>query len=161
MIRAATDADAGAIADIYNYYVTDTLVTFEEEPISASEIARRIHQVQSAGLPWLVAEENGVILGYAYATPWKPRSAYRFSVEGSMYVDFAHLGCGTGSLLFAELLSALRDRNVHALIAGVSLPNEASVALQEKFGLSKVAHFSQVGFKFGKWIDVGYWQRLL
>ncbi len=101
------------------------------------------------------------IVGYAYATPWKPRSAYRFSVEASVYVDFAHMGWGTGSLLYGQLLSVLQEKQIHMVIAGISLPNEASVALHEKFGFRKVAHFPEVGFKFGSWIDVGYWQRAL
>ncbi len=101
------------------------------------------------------------LLGYAYATPWKARSAYRFSVEVSAYIDAASTGRGTGSLLYRHLLSALRTREMHLVIAGISLPNETSVAFHEKSGFRKVAHFAEVGFKFGKWIDVGYWQRAL
>ncbi len=158
MIRSATPADAEAIARIYNHYVTDTIVTFEEEVVPSSEIARRIAEVQSASLPWLVAELHARAVGYAYAGTWKGRSAYRFTVEATVYLDPAHTGRGLGSRLFGELLPILRERGVHSVIGGVALPNAASVALLEKFGLKKVAHFEEVGFKFGRWIDVGYWQ---
>jgi L-amino acid N-acyltransferase YncA len=117
--------------------------------------------VEESSLPWFVAEMPGEeVIGYSYATPWRPRSAYRFSVETSVYLDVAHAGRGVGTLLYTGLLSALRDKRVHAMMGGISLPNQASVALHEKFGFRKVAHFPEVGFKFGKWVDVGYWQRL-
>lgn len=159
MIRDAVQADAEAIADIYNYYVTDTIVTFEEEPVSESEIARRMHHVQSAGLPWLVAEENGEILGYAYATPWKDRIGYRFSVETTVYLNRDRTGRGIGSQLYAELFRLLEVAGVRSALGGVALPNDASVALHEKFGMRKVAEFERIGVKFDRWINVGYWQR--
>jgi len=157
-IRSARSQDAEKIASIYNHYVTTSIATFEEEPVTAEDIAKRREVVQQSSLPWFVAEVDGQVIGYSYATPWRPRSAYRFSVETSVYLDVAHAGRGTGSLLYGELISALRIKRVHAMMGGISLPNEASVALHEKFGFRKVAHFRQVGFKFGKWIDVGYWQ---
>jgi phosphinothricin acetyltransferase len=159
MIRRATDADAEAIADIYNYYVTDTIVTFEEESVPGSEIARRIHLVESAGLPWVVAEENGEILGYAYATPWKDRIGYRFSVETTVYLSKECTGRGIGSALYDELFRLLEKAGVQSAVGGVALPNDASVALHEKFGMRKVAEFERIGVKFGQWINVGYWQR--
>jgi L-amino acid N-acyltransferase YncA len=158
-IRAATTADANEVARIYNHYVTQTIVTFEEEAVSSSEIARRIGEVQSASLPWLVAERAGGVVGYTYASKWHGRSAYRFSVETTVYLDPSLVGQGIGSKLYGEFLAALRDRGLHAAIGGIALPNEASVALHEKFGFEKVAHFKEVGFKFDRWIDVGYWQR--
>ena len=160
-IRAAEQSDSSAIAAIYNHYVTETVITFEEEPINAAEMARRIQDLQSASLPWLVAEENGQVLGYAYAAPWKTRSAYRFSVEITVYVAVGSVGRGIGSMLYSNLFSILEALGIHAVIGGIALPNDASVALHEKFGLAKVAHFQQVGFKFNKWVDVGYWERIL
>jgi phosphinothricin acetyltransferase len=160
-IRAATIADAEAVAEIYNHYVTKTAVTFEEEEVSPSEIAQRFKAVWSASLPWLVAEVNGQVTGYAYASMWHGRSAYRFSTEVTVYLAPAHAGRGIGSRLYGRLFPILRDRGVHAVIGGIALPNEASVALHEKFGLEKVAHFKEVGYKFDRWIDVGYWQRIL
>jgi phosphinothricin acetyltransferase len=117
--------------------------------------------VRAASLPWLVAEMAGRTVGYALARPWKERSGYRFSVEVAVYVVPELAGRGVGTLLYSRLFEELAGRGVHAVIGGIALPNEASVALHEKFGMRKVAHFEQVGYKFGRWIDVGYWQRTL
>ena len=158
MIRAATAADAQTIADIYNHYVRETVVTFEEEPVAASGMAGRIAEVAAASLPWLVAERAGQVIGYARATKWRPRSAYRFSVETTIYLAAQHLGAGVGTTLYRELLARLKGQGLHLAIGGVALPNAASVALHEKLGFRKVAHFNEVGFKFGRWIDVAYWE---
>jgi phosphinothricin acetyltransferase len=158
-IREAAASDAAVVADIYNHYVTATVVTFEEEPVPVAETARRIQEVRSESLPWLVAEADGRVVGYAYARPWHVRSAYRFSAEITVYLAASHARRGIGSALYGELLPILQTRRIHAVIGGIALPNEASVALHEKFGLHKVAHFEEVGFKFDRWIDVGYWQR--
>jgi phosphinothricin acetyltransferase len=159
MIRSATAADADAIAEIYNYYVTETIVTFEEEPVDATEIARRIESVQRAGLPWLVAEQGGEVKGYAYATQWKERIGYRTSVETTVYLAKNATGRGLGSKLYAELFKLLEEKGLHSAIGGVALPNPGSVHLHEKFGMKKVAEFEEVGTKFGRWVNVGYWQR--
>jgi L-amino acid N-acyltransferase YncA len=161
LVRTAEARDAAEIAEIYNHYVTSSVVTFEEEPVSAEEMARRIAEVRAASLPWLVAGEGSRITGYAYAAPWKSRSAYRFSVEVTVYAAAGSAGRGIGSLLYGQLLPILEARNMHAAIGGIALPNEASVALHEKFGFRKVAHFPEVGFKLHRWVDVGYWQRTL
>jgi L-amino acid N-acyltransferase YncA len=161
VIRPAELADAQAIAAIYNHYVAHTTITFEEQPVPAEQMAERIRDVQAAALPWLLIEEGGRILGYAYASKWKARSAYRFSVETSVYLHPQGVGAGRGRQLYEALFSALKERGVHAVIGGIALPNDASIALHEKFGMKKVAHFEQVGFKFGKWLDVGYWQKVL
>jgi L-amino acid N-acyltransferase YncA len=161
-IRAATAADAGAVAAIYNHYVTQTIVTFEEEPVTPGEMARRIEGVTAASLPWLAAELNGQVVGYAYASSWHGgRRGYRFSTEITVYLHPEYPGRGIGSRLYEELFRALRARGIHSVIGGIALPNPASVALHEKFGLEKVAHFKEVGTKFDRWIDVGYWQRVL
>lgn len=157
-IRAVAPADAAGIAAIYNHYVTQTIITFEEELVSAAEIARRIEDVRSASLPWLVAEQAGRVVGYAYATKWKARYGYRFSAEVTVYLAPADARRGIGSNLYAELFPILRERGIHSVIGGIALPNDASVALHEKFGMRKVAHFKEVGFKFDRWVDVGYWQ---
>lgn len=158
-IRSAEPADADAIVRLYNYYVSDTVVTFEEEPVAVLEMARRIADVQAVALPWLVADVAGQLVGYAYAAPWRPRSAYRFSVETTVYLAADRTGAGIGSRLYEALFTMLQARDIHAAMGGIALPNDASVALHEKFGMRKVAHFSQVGWKFGRWVDVGYWQR--
>ena len=160
MIRAATAADAAAICEIYNGYVRDTVITFEEASVSAEEMARRIEDV-TARLPWFVAVEQGAVVGYAYAGPWRVRSAYRFSVETTVYVARGCHGRGTGSQLYRELLAALRKLEVHCAVGGIALPNDASVALHQKLGFKKVGQLVEIGYKLGRWVDVGYWQLIL
>lgn len=158
MIRPATPSDADAIARIYNHYVLDTIVTFEEQPVSVQEMAERISEVAAAALPWLVAEEAGQVIGYAYASKWKGRCAYRYSVESTVYLEPNAAGKGHGTRLYEQLFALLRARGVHVVIGGIALPNAASIALHEKLGMRQAGLFSEVGFKFEKWIDVGYWQ---
>jgi len=160
-LREATAADAAAIAAIYNHYVLNTCVTFEEEAVTAAQMAQRLADVQQAGLPWLVLLEQGELLGYAYASLWRVRSAYRFSVESTVYLKQDLSGRGYGSQLYMALLSRLKEQGFHTVIGGITLPNWQSVQLHEKCGFAKTAHFSQVGFKFEQWLDVGYWQKLL
>ena len=160
-VRVAEPRYSKAIADIYNHYIQTSIVTFEEQPVTAVEIARRIEEVQSASLPWLIAEEDSRVVGYAYATPWRTRTAYRFSVEVTVYVAPGHAGRRIGSMLYSQLLPMLQAQSIHAVMGGIALPNDASVALHEKFGFRQVARFQEVGFKFYRWIDVGYWQRTL
>ncbi|HEX5345450.1 MAG TPA: arsinothricin resistance N-acetyltransferase ArsN1 family B [Duganella sp.] len=160
-IRSAHADDAKAIAAIYNPYILTTTISFEEEAVTDAAMAQRIADVQAGGLPWLVAERDGKVLGYAYATKWRVRHAYRFSVESSVYLAPEAARQGVGSALYTALLQQLAERGVHLVIGGVALPNDASVALHEKMGYEKVAHFREVGFKFGRWLDVGYWQRTL
>ena len=117
--------------------------------------------VLSGGLPWLVAEQDGRVLGYAYAGPWKSRAAYRFAVEVTVYLAPGFTRRGWGTRLCEELFARLRERGVHTVVGGIALPNDASVALHERLGMVKVAHFREIGFKLGRWIDVGYWQRTL
>lgn len=160
-VRDACTADAAAIASIYNHYVRETIITFEEEPIDADEIARRIVAVLDAKRPYLVAEEDESILGYAYAGSWRARPAYRSTFETAIYLAPTAHGRGIGSTLYGALLAALPGCGCHVAIGGISLPNAASVALHEKLGFKKVAHHEQVGRKFGTWVDVGFWQRFV
>lgn len=157
-IRNATPEDAEAITRIYNPYILNTVITFEEQTVSAHEMAGRIREVLDASLPYLVAEQNGEVIGFAYAGRWKNRSAYRFAVESSVYLETGVVGKGIGTNLYVHLLDLLKEQGIHAVIGGVALPNPSSVALHEKLGFSKVAEFREVGFKFGQWIDVGYWE---
>ncbi|QFT55417.1 GNAT family N-acetyltransferase [Microbulbifer sp. THAF38] len=161
MIRPADNNDAQAIAAIYNYYILNSSVTFEEKIISDTEVSRRINSIQDAGFPWLVKELSGEAIGYAYATPWKERSAYRFSVETSVYIANDMKSKGMGTALYLALFAELKKKNIRTAIGGITLPNSASVTLHEKLGMKKVAHFEKVGFKFGQWRDVGYWQAQL
>ncbi|BCE00135.1 hypothetical protein TYM08_P0198 [Marinicellulosiphila megalodicopiae] len=112
--------------------------------------------------PWLVLEnELGEVAGYAYAAKWQPRSAYKQTCEITVYLDKDQSGYGYGSALYKALLPLLKTSGFHTVVAGIALPNEASVKLQESFGFKKVTHFQQVGRKFDRWIDVGHWQLLL
>lgn len=158
IIRPATQDDAAAICAIYNHYVATTTISFEEEPVAPADMAQRIADLKAVGLPWLVAEQDGRLLGYAYASKWRARPAYRTSVESSVYLDREAAGRGVGTLLYRALLKVLRGLDVHMVIGGIAQPNAASVALHEKLGFRKVAHFSEVGRKFGRWVDVGYWE---
>jgi L-amino acid N-acyltransferase YncA len=157
-LRDATPADAAALAEIYNHYVAHTTITFEEAPVSADDMAMRVDEVRRARLPYLVAEASNAVIGFAYASKWKGRCAYRFSAETTVYLSDGHVRRGLGLPLYQRLLADLAQAGMHAAIGGIALPNEASIALHEKCGFSQVARFREVGFKFGRWIDVGYWQ---
>ena len=156
-IRQVEPSDAKQIAEIYNFYVQNTHHTFETEPVSFEEMHNRIGEIIE-NYPYFVAEENEGILAFAYATKYKPRSAYKHSVEVSVYVKIGIKGKGFGTKLYEKLFEELKQSDFHAIIAGIALPNEASIKLHERFGFEKVAHFREVGFKLGKWIDVGYWE---
>jgi phosphinothricin acetyltransferase len=160
-VRPALPGDAESIAAIYNHYVRSSIITFEEAEVTAPEMSGRIAEIQATPLPWLTAVTGARIVGYAYAAKWKVRSAYRFSTEVTVYVHPESGRAGIGSQLYRQLLAALKSCGVHAAIGGIALPNDASVALHEKFGFRKVAHFPEVGFKFDHWIDVAYWQLTL
>lgn len=160
-LRPALDSDASAIAAIYSHYILATTISFEESAVDSEDIVHRMAAVRAAGLPYLVVEEHGVINGYAYATPWRARPAYRTSVETSVYVRPGMGGRGAGTMLYRALLAQLRDSGCHMAIGGIAQPNAASIGLHEKLGFRKVAHFSEVGRKFGDWIDVAYWELCL
>lgn len=160
-MREASAEDASAIALIYNHYVSHSVATFEIEPVHPSVMADRVNQCRNAGLPWLLAERAGEVLGYAYAVQWKPRHAYRHSCETTIYLHPEHTGRGLGVRLYSSLLGRLRAAGCHTAIGGVALPNPASIALHERLGFRKVAQFREVGFKQNRWIDVGYWQLML
>ena len=158
MIREATDEDAQAIAEIYNHYIRNTVITFEEDVLDAKEVIKRIKKVQQSGFSWLVAQVDNNVIGYAYSSPWNERAAYIHTAEVSVYLSHTVRSKGWGTKLYKVLFNSLREKSIHIVIGGVTLPNPASVAIHEKFGLEKVAHFKQVGYKFGEWLDVGYWQ---
>ncbi|MDR1285974.1 MAG: GNAT family N-acetyltransferase [Treponema sp.] len=157
MIRPVRPEDAAAICGIYNYYIKNTVITFEEEPLDPSEMERRIGAV-TAKYPWFVREEKGGISGYAYLNAYRDRSAYRFAAELSIYLREDRQGEGIGTELLEHLLEAARKMKLHTVVSAVTLPNERSVALQEKFGFTPIACFTEIGFKHGRWLDVGYWE---
>lgn len=160
MIRPVNTADAPAICGIYNYYIVNTAVSFEETPVSAAEMEGRIRTV-TAKYPWFVWEEAGEVLAYAYVNTWKERAAYRYAAELSIYVKHGAEGRGLGKKLMARLLEAVRETEIHVLVSGITVPNERSAALHEKFGFQKIAQFNEIGFKLDQWLDVGYWELII
>jgi phosphinothricin acetyltransferase len=160
MLRNACLDDAPSICEIYNHYILNSPATFEEVPVSANEMRHRIVETTRT-YPWFVCEEDGRLLGYAYGRGWRERAAYRYSTEAGVYLHPNAVGKGIGSALLDALLAELRARKFHCVMGGVSLPNKASAALLLKFGFRQVAHFKETGYKFGHWIDVGYWQLML
>ncbi len=157
MIREATFSDASAITAIYNYYILNTTLTFELYPITRGETIKRMEKFKEVG-PYLVYEKDGETIGYAYVSRFRERQAYQHSVESNIYLKNDWCGKGLGTRLYSELLSQV-SLQCHAIIGEIALPNEAGVRLHERCGFRKVAHFSEAGWKFEKWIDVGFWQR--
>ncbi|MDO6459725.1 GNAT family N-acetyltransferase [Granulosicoccaceae sp. 1_MG-2023] len=158
-LREAGRHDIAAITAIYNHYIENTVITFEEDPLTPADMQQRHAAIAQAGLPWLVACEGTERLGYAYVSPWKPRSAFRYSVETSIYLAPQAAGRGIGKALFAELDQRLACLPVRFAGAVIALPNDASVRLHEQFGYRKIGRAAEVGYKFGRWLDVGYWQK--
>jgi phosphinothricin acetyltransferase len=156
-IRTATVADAAGVAAIYNWYVLNTVVTFEVDPVSAEAMARRIEAVLAAH-DWLLLERGGELLGYACAGRYHERAAYRYTSESTIYLRHGLAGQGLGTRLYGELVRRSFARGYRSLVGGIALPNEPSVRLHEKLGFEKVSHLKRVGRKFERWIDVGHWQ---
>ena len=156
-VRVAQEADAGAIAAIYATYVLDTAISFEEEPPSDIEMASRLAATLPTH-PFLVFEEAGRVVGYAYASTHMPRAAYRWSANVSVYAAPDHHRRGVGRALYADLLATLRRQGFHSLFAGITLPNENSVGLHEAMGFVHLGTYREAGFKFGQWHDVGWWR---
>ncbi len=157
-IRPADPArDAAACAAIYAPSVESTPISFELVPPDPAEFARRIAKY-SATHQFLVAEAEGEVVGYAYACPWEERAAYRWAVESSVYVDVGHHGEGIGRALYAELFDRLRAQGFRTVVAGITLPNPASIALHEGLGFEPIGSLRSIGWKGDSWHDVGYWQ---
>jgi phosphinothricin acetyltransferase len=160
VIRDVIPEDAEGIVEIYNDYILKTVVTFDEVPLRASQMQQLIVDTMSS-YPWLVCYENNEMVGYSYVRQWKSRLAYQFSVESTVYIKDGFYGQGYGLALYTQLLERLRNGPYHVVIAGITLPNDASVMLHEKLGFKKIGQFNQVGRKFDNWLDVGYWQLIL
>ena len=157
--HADASRDAEACARIYSPYVLDTAISFEETPPSADEMERRMQDL-GARFPWLVAEddEEGTVAGYAHAAEHRARAAYRWSVDVTVYVERGARGRGLGRALYGALLPLLRAQGFRMACAGITLPNDASVALHELFGFELVGIHRAIGWKAGAWRDVGWWQ---
>ena len=160
-LRAATPVDAAAVAAIYAHYVETSIVTFELDPPGEEEMRERMAAV--AGLyPWIVAEaEDGRIAGYAYACAFRPRAAYRFAVETTVYLAPDAAGRGLGTALYRPLIRTLEAQGYTQAVAAIALPNDPSVGLHEKLGFVHAGTYAKVGYKLGRWVDVGLWQRPL
>ncbi len=156
-IRLVNETDAEALLAIYAPVVRDTAISFELEPPDAAEFRSRIRNVLQLA-PWIVMETDGSVTGYAYAGQFRARPAYRFTVETTVYVHEAHRGRGVGGALYSALLDAVRLQGFRRAVGGITLPNDASVALHERAGFRSVGSFTRVGFKFGRWHDVGFWE---
>ena len=159
-IRAAAVTDAAAIQAIYGPVVERTAISFEETAPTVAEMAARIAATLPMH-PWLVCEEAGHVLGYAYAGSHKARAAYRWSVDVTIYIDATAHRSGVGRALYTVLFDLLARQNFHMAFAGIALPNPASIGLHEAMGFRPLGVYPQVGFKFGRWHDAGWWHRLL
>lgn len=160
MVRDVILSDAKRIHEIYNKYVEDSWATFQEQPLTLEEIEAQIQRIIK-NFPWIVYQENDQIVGYTFADKWREKTAYRYTVETSIYLDPEYLGKGIGSTLKEAMITELKERGFHCVISAISLPNPASIAMCEKFGFQKVGHLKEIGYKFDEWIDIGYWQLLL
>ena len=152
--------DAGACAAVYAPFIVEAVASLEERPPSAGEIAERIQRI-SAGYPWLVAEFDGEVVGYAYASQHRERSSYRWAADVTVYIAASHHRRGVGRALYGALLPLLVRQGVYLACAGITLPNPASVALHESLGFAPVGIYRRVAFKLGQWRDVGWWQAQL
>lgn len=156
--KAIPSKHAGSITEIYNHYILNFHSTFEVDPVSEVEMMSRIEAVAKV-YPWIIFEEDNKVLGYAYGSQWKPRAAYKFTVESSVYVHPEAQDRGVGKALYIELLKILGETKFRTVLAGISMPNEPSIALHENLGFVKCGQLPKVGYKFDKWWDVGYWTK--
>ena len=157
-IRLARESDAAEMLDIYAPVVLNTVISFEDQPPAVDELAGRIRAVL-ATQPWLVCKIDGRIAGYSYASPFKTRAGYRWTTETTIYVHPDHHRRGVGRALYTALLGCLQAMGYHTALAVIALPNEASVGLHENMGFRRTGTLERIGYKLGKWVDDGIWQR--
>jgi phosphinothricin acetyltransferase len=156
-LRFARPDDGAQLAAIYAPIVADTAISFEAEPPDASAFARRIAE-HDAAFPWIVATSDERVVGYAYASPWRGRRAYRFGAEVTVYVAASARGSRVGTRLYGALLALLREQGYRRAYAGIVLPNPASVALHEAGGFAHIGIFHATGFKFDRWHDMAFYE---
>ncbi|MDO4814514.1 MAG: GNAT family N-acetyltransferase [Gemella sp.] len=159
-LRMARVDDAASLLNIYAYYVNETNITFEYDVPSIEEFATRIKEILKK-YPYIVAEKDGHILGYAYANTFKGRAAYDWTVEWSIYLDKNHSAKGIGQKLFDKLVEILKEQNIVTIEGCITYPNEKSLAFHKKNGFKEVAYFNKVGYKFDKWHDVVWYEKAL
>jgi phosphinothricin acetyltransferase len=162
IVRGAGEADATAVAAIYSHHVLHGLGTFEETPPSEAEIEGRIAAVLEQGLPYLVAEDAGRVLGFAYAAPFRPRAAYRYTVEDSVYIDPAFIGKGVGKALVAQVIRSCEALSLRQMVAVIGdSANAGSIGLHRSLGFTQSGVGRAFGFKHGRWVDIVWMQRAL
>lgn len=160
MIRNVTLSDLAEITVIYNYYIEKTCITFETEPVTETEMTRRMEAIR-AQYPYLILEEEGVLVGYCYAHAWKEKKAYEHTAEVTIYLHPSYISKGYGKKLLSALIDACRHHGLHVLIACITFPNTSSVRLHEAVGFTQVSRFKEVEKKFGQWLDVYDFQLIL
>lgn len=160
IIRPCQSDDVEQICTIYNYYINNTVITFEEVPVTVADMTARV-ETYTKLYPWFVCEVDNAIAGYAYASKWKERSAYKYTAEITVYLKHGFDRKGYGKALCTRLLDSLKELNCHVVLGCIALPNDASAGLHESLGFKKVAHFTDAGRKFRQWVDVGYWQKII
>lgn len=160
-IREATEADLPAILEIYNEVIVNTTAVYDYKPHTLEMRQQWFSTKREQGFPVFVAEDEGVIYGFSTIGPFRNWAAYKYSVENSIYVAASARGKGVGKLLFPPIIKAAAERQMHTIVAGIDAANESSIKLHERFGFVEVAHFKQVGYKFGKWLDLKFFQLLL
>jgi phosphinothricin acetyltransferase len=156
-IRAATIRDAAQIAEIYSYYVNNTVITFELTAPDVKEIEERISNCLASSFEWIVYENNNAILGYAYYGTFKERKAYDYTCETTIYLRRDCIHSGVGTALYGHLMDSLKKSRMAVAVGCIALPNEPSVRLHEKLGFKQCGIFKNVGRKFNSWVDIGYW----
>jgi len=162
-IRPAVEADLPAVREIYNHYVMNSTVTFDEKPMTLATLRKKFAKVEALGHPFIVAESpRGQILGYAYVTPWKEKAAYRFTVENSIYLGPAATGKGLGKVLLRELIDRSKAAGIKEIIAVIADKGaDASIQMHKNFGFKDIGHMGKVGFKFGRWLGTVLLQKSL
>ncbi|MCH9058102.1 MAG: N-acetyltransferase [Planctomycetes bacterium] len=157
IVRLARDTDIPAITGINDWYIARTAANFHAQPTGEEAMLDQWRHTRER-YPWLVAEASGAVIGFARASPWKGRCAYDWSAEVTVYVHHEHHRKGAGAALYVRLFEILRNQGYRTVLAGITQPNQASVRLHERMGMTKVGHMKRVGWKFQAWHDVGYWQ---
>ncbi len=160
LIREAHPRDAAAVALIYQPYIAQTAITFEEAPVSAPDMTDRIATIQKLH-PFLVAECSGDLVGYAYAAPHRPRASFRWSVDVAVYLAPTHQRRGVGTKLYQQLLPLLARQGYVMAYAGITIPNPASIGMHESMGFKQIGLYHNVGYKLGAWRNMGWWERQL
>jgi len=162
-LRDAAERDVPDMLGIYNHYVANSTVTFDEDPLTLKELRAKFRHTLQHGYPWLVAESpGGQVLGYAYVSAWKPKAAYRFTVEDSIYLGPASTGKGLGTALLGELLARSKAAGIKEVVAVIADRGaEASIAIHEHFGFKEIGRMGKVGFKFGRWLGTILMQKSL